>query len=257
MTWGAVAIAGASLVGGALQSRAGRQNAQTAQGMSEADRQFYQQQWANALRANRPNQTTDFGSSEWTQDDKGNWSQKVSLAAPEQARLGDYRQIAANRMAAAAGMDVTKPMRYDTTGYGSNAAANWTSQPGQFDPFASFKPQTPPTGYNPQLQGASQQYPGNTPTPAPTPAGPYQGLNMPTIDPSTLGTGGGAALGSPTNPAPVTPTPAPAPAPAPVAQTPAPAAAPDMDAIWKEMQARKAFQDNQWQLDSRNSSPGQ
>ena len=50
-----------------------------------------QQAWTDALRASRANQTTNLGSSTWTQDDKGNWSQNVALN-PEQQEIFNKQQ---------------------------------------------------------------------------------------------------------------------------------------------------------------------
>jgi len=40
--------------------------------------------WENQLRANRPNQTNQFGASTWSQDPIGNWTQNTQLNGPQQ-----------------------------------------------------------------------------------------------------------------------------------------------------------------------------
>jgi hypothetical protein len=53
---------------------------------------------------NRPNQNTPWGSINWTQDDKGNWTQNVSLSPAEQAALDSQQRIKQGMSGIAEGM---------------------------------------------------------------------------------------------------------------------------------------------------------
>lgn len=65
----------------------------------ERERQYNEMMWTRALQANRPNQYTPFGSSEWTQDPTtGAWTQRTSLNPQDQQRLDQFRGIASGRM---------------------------------------------------------------------------------------------------------------------------------------------------------------
>jgi len=230
------------ILGGASSIKTGRDNEKMIQQMRQDDQKFNVEQWDKASQYNRPNQSSDFGNLTWSKDANGNWTQSNMLAAPEAARLQDFRQMAANRMHAANQIDFTKPMTYDTTPYQSKAAQNWNGKTGLsgFDPFAAFS--------SPSADGAALGGGGAPPQqPAPPIAGP---------------SAGGAALGSPSNPAPIVPPGMQQPGAAPPPQQVAPpqtaqGPASDMDAIWAEMQKRKALEDNLWALNSQNSSPGQ
>jgi hypothetical protein len=118
--WGAAIAVGGSLLASSMQKKAGGQNAATAAGVSQADKDWWQKQNEAATTANRSNQETDFGTSKWTKDPTtGQWTQSSMLAAPEAARLQDARQMAADRMRAANNIDLSKP-------------ANWASGGGSF-----------------------------------------------------------------------------------------------------------------------------
>ena len=54
--------------------------------------------------ANRPNMNTPFGSSEWSQDAGGNWTNDVTLNAASQQALDDQQGITAGRSGIAQGM---------------------------------------------------------------------------------------------------------------------------------------------------------
>lgn len=69
--------------------------------LGRQDREYNQRMWAEQLRASRPNQSTPFGSSEWNQDENGNWTQTSRLNEQDQGRLDQFRGIAAQRMTAA------------------------------------------------------------------------------------------------------------------------------------------------------------
>lgn len=104
-----------------------------------------QQQYIDALRANRPNQYNPFGGLEWSQDDKGNWTQKVSMNPEDQARLDAFRKIAMGRLEKAGMIDLpTAKMNYDAMGLGSLAAAAGIGQgttgkrPWADSPYASM-----------------------------------------------------------------------------------------------------------------------
>jgi hypothetical protein len=175
MTWVAVGVAGASLVSGLIGSKKAGDSAKQAQAMSEADKKWAAEQVKNQTEANRVDQTSDFGSSKWTQDPTtGKWSQTTALAAPEAARLADYRQMAADRMRAANNIDLSKP-------------ANWASGGGTF---------IGPQGAGGNVPTIRQPHygPGNQLMPPPGPAG--GGQMMPPPNPGTPGA-----------PAPAAPTP--------------------------------------------------
>ena len=55
-------------------------------------------------KANRPNQYTPFGSSEWQQDAGGNWRQDINLSQGQQGALDDQMAITGGRSAIAKGM---------------------------------------------------------------------------------------------------------------------------------------------------------
>jgi hypothetical protein len=121
MVWAAIGAAAIGVVGGAMNAHAGKQNAQTAQGMSEADRQFYRDTYNQSLQDNRANQQTDFGSLSWQKDPTtGQWTQQNRLNPADAARLEDYRQIAADRMGAARGGYHTD---WNSLGFGNLAHA--------------------------------------------------------------------------------------------------------------------------------------
>lgn len=73
--------------------------------MSDAagqDRAYNEAMWTRALQANRPNQSTPWGSSSWTQDPQtGQWTQTQTLNPQDQQRLDMFRGIANQRMQAA------------------------------------------------------------------------------------------------------------------------------------------------------------
>ena len=120
MTWVAVATAGAGLLGGLLNKKSGDKAAQTSERMSEADRQFTRDMYDKTLQANRPNQQSDFGALTWAKDANGNWTQQNRLNPAEAARLEDFRQVAADRMAAAKGGYKTD---WNSLGFGKLANA--------------------------------------------------------------------------------------------------------------------------------------
>jgi hypothetical protein len=53
---------------------------------------------------NRPNQYTPWGSSEWSEDDQGNWTQNIRLSDQQQQALDDQMGIQAGRSDLAGGM---------------------------------------------------------------------------------------------------------------------------------------------------------
>lgn len=55
-----------------------------------------QQATAQQTQANRPNQQTDFGSTQWSQDANGNWTQQSSLAPGLQGLQNSFTQQLAN-----------------------------------------------------------------------------------------------------------------------------------------------------------------
>jgi len=228
MSWGAVAGAGVSLIGGFLNKQSGDKAADTSQRMSEEDRKFAREQRAYSLLANSANQNSDYGSSSWEVDpETGRRTQTVSMNPAEKARLEDFRQIAANRMRAAGNIQFAQgPMNYQNMGLGhlANAAGmtDGTGDSGQRGPMPTgtmgrYAKQAGSGGgmmMRPPMGGGGGMPQG--------PMGPPQGGGgMPPPQ------GGGQAPMTPRypsqqTPAPVTPTPAPAPA----APAPAPASAP-------------------------------
>lgn len=73
--------------------------------LGERDRQSNIDQTNLQTMANRPNQSTPWGSSSWTKDPvTGQWTQKQELNPQDQARLEQFRQIAGNRMQNAQGV---------------------------------------------------------------------------------------------------------------------------------------------------------
>ena len=104
MTWVAVATAGAGLLGSFMNKKSGDSAAKNSEAMAKADREFQERMYNQSLQDNRSNQTTDWGKLTWAQDPTTKkWTQENKLAAPEAARLEDFRQIAADRMGAAKG----------------------------------------------------------------------------------------------------------------------------------------------------------
>jgi hypothetical protein len=99
MVWAAIGAAAVGVVGGAINAKSGKQAAQTSAGMSQADRDFYNQTYQQSLGDNRATQTNDFGTQGWTKGPDGKWTQENKLNPAEAARLEDYRQVAADRMA--------------------------------------------------------------------------------------------------------------------------------------------------------------
>lgn len=133
------------VLGGALGSAIGgssanKESVQQGQGMDAA-------QWIAALRANRPNQTNASGAtSNWTQDDKGNWAQKTNFGPEEQKRRDLYNQLAFSRMQGAQGIDLSrysKPLDYNAIGLGAlNRAAGGQgttgARPNYNNPYVSL-----------------------------------------------------------------------------------------------------------------------
>ena len=72
--------------------------------------------------ANRPNQYTPWGSSEWSQDAEGNWSQNINLSGPQQGALDDQMNIQGARsglgldMFDRVGEEFGSPMDWDQFG---------------------------------------------------------------------------------------------------------------------------------------------
>jgi hypothetical protein len=209
MTWAAVAGAGISLIGGMFSKKGGQQSTAQAQGISQADKDWMAAQVDKQTAANRVNQSNDYGASTWSQDPKtGQWSQSTTMNPAEQARLQDFRQMAANRMAAANSMDLSKPMDWShgNVSSGPNAPGGVVATPrqGHYGPNG-YVPAPGMAG--PSGGGAQMAQPAMPQAPS--------GMGSPT------GWGGGAA---PVN-APIAPpsTPA-APAATPTAPPPTPAA---------------------------------
>lgn len=244
---------GAGLLGGFMQSKGGDKQQQALQGMSQADRDFYERMYGRSLSDNRANQYSDFGSLTWNQDPTtGKWSQTTSLNPAEQGRLADYRQIAADRMRNAMGMSANLPqgaMNWNAIGLGNIASAagvqgggnsdatadaragmgivgqpGWTRQNPLIGGNGRYMPmqgQQGPMGFGPQMGAAGGGFLGGQ---APTP----QGNSAP--PPGPAGLPGGRV---PYTPAPITAEPAaPAPGPQPPTGPAAPAApqVPDMSA---------------------------
>lgn len=117
------------IAGGAAMKKTGQQN--EAQRMAD---------WQAMLRANRPNQSTPFGSVEWTQDPKtGNWTQTSKLSPELQERLGSFNEIAKARMANAQGMQLpTGGIDYGRLGLGNIAKAANLTNPQSADPRAGM-----------------------------------------------------------------------------------------------------------------------
>jgi hypothetical protein len=97
-----------SAAGGLLNMGAGNKAKNISERNQQEDREFYRKMYADALRANRANQSNPWGDLNWSQDDKGNWNQKVSLNPQDQSRLDQWRGIAAGRMGQAGKMDMSK-----------------------------------------------------------------------------------------------------------------------------------------------------
>jgi hypothetical protein len=218
------------ILGGASASKTGKDNEKLIQELRTGDQEFNTAQWDKASLYNRPNQYSDYGSLTWGKDPTtGQMTQTNTMNPAEQARLGDFRAIAADRMGAARGMSMTSP-NINYNAFPSQAASTWKGpQAGtlnQYDPFASF---AGPTGGGAALGGGQPQSSSNP-------------VNFQAYQPPTGPSAGGAAL-----------------APAPAPSAPAAPAAPQMsqEDIWKYIQEQQALKDNLWSLNSQNSSPGQ
>ena len=239
MTWVAIAVGvGGAAINAYSANKTGKQQQQAAADMSADERQFAKEQYNQQLQDMRPDQKTDYGELTWTQDkDTGKWTQENKMNPAEAARLGDYRQIAADRMAAAKGISsqfAQGGINYEALGLGKLASAagvqgggnstaasaggNVIGQPswgmGQKQGMG-FPPNKPMPGFAP---------PGVTPNMAPGGAG--GGMLQP---PSPQGPGAaGGMQRQPYTPAPVVPDAPPPAAPPPAAPTaaPPPAAAP-------------------------------
>ena len=220
------------ILGGGSSIKTGKDNEKLIQSLRQEDQKFNTEQWDKAAQYNRPNQSSDFGSLTWSKDDKGNWTQTNTLNPAEQARLADFRQIAANRMGAAAGMSMTSP-NINYNAFPSQAAANWKGPPpgalNQYDPFANFGNASGPAAGGGAVGGPAPQQGNPVMIPGPSGGGGMLGQNWP-----------------------VTPQgPAPAPAPAPAA--PAAPQQPGQDAIaealrkFQEEQALAAWQQRDYQ----------
>lgn len=73
---------------------------QTAQQQAQLQQQFLQQQ----TQANRPTQTNPTGTSQWTQDANGNWTQNVTMSPTMQGLWNQYTGNIGQQGAAAGGM---------------------------------------------------------------------------------------------------------------------------------------------------------
>jgi len=121
MTWAMVASAGIGLIGGFIGKKQGDKNSANSAQMLKDQQKWQEERYRESLRDNRPDQISDFGSLQWTTDPvTGRMTQTNKLAAPEAARLEDYRQIAADRMAAAKG---GSKIDWNALGFGKMANA--------------------------------------------------------------------------------------------------------------------------------------
>jgi hypothetical protein len=224
----AAIMAGTALAGSYMASRSADKQRQQAGNMAAEDRDFTKEGWEAALRANRVNQYNPWGSSEWVQDEKGNWTQNQNLNPAEQSRLDDFRQIAANRMNAGKGINLSHfstPMDYESMGLGAIARAagvqpgGTTGQrPWANSPYSSragdyLRHQSGPSqGYAQTMQQHyGPQQPGPGPQgPPPPPQGPPPGMGPPPgamPRPPGLGPAGGPPSPNPSAPPPMTQTP--------------------------------------------------
>jgi hypothetical protein len=220
--WGAAIVAGGSIIGGIMNKKSGDSAAKNSEAMAKADRDWQEKMYGKTLQDNRPDQTNDFGQLKWTQDPTtGKWSQTSHLNPAEAARLEDYRQIAADRMATAKGGYHTD---WNSMGFGKLAKAalgiegdtggrSWANQKmastandflrnGQAPPnMAAQMGIGPPGGGGPGTANTGQYPNGINPTgipggggaPGPVTYQPgMQGANFSAGGPPS---GGGAALG--------------------------------------------------------------
>ena len=153
-----------------------------------------QQQYIDALRANRPDQSNPFGSLSWTEGPGGKWSQNVTMNPEDQKRLDMFRQIAASRLGQAGKIGLpTGAIDYDKMGLGSLAAAAGIGQgstgkrPWADSPYASM-------GGN-MLRNLQWSQPTQIPS----------WMNM--MSSSPIGMGGGGGGPPPPGPAPMAPQP--------------------------------------------------
>jgi len=111
---------GAGLLGSFLNKKSGDQAAKQSAEMAKADREWQEKMYGRTLNDNRPDQVNDFGSLSWETDPKTGKMRQVSHLNPaEAARLEDYRQIAARRMA-----DVKGGNKIDWNALGFGKMAN-------------------------------------------------------------------------------------------------------------------------------------
>jgi hypothetical protein len=194
MTWVAVGVGAMGLVSSFMGSKNANKQVQ---GMTQADKDWAAKQVSDQTQANRPNQSSDFGNLTWTKDPTtGQWTQTNQLNPAEASRLGDFRQIAANRMRAAGGIDLSylnKPLNFNAGNIGPQAAGGNT--PTIMQPHRTAAPGANPYNHS---AGGGAMMPGMMPTPA--------GMSSPMGQPPPGGpppTSGPAVPTDQANPAPV------------------------------------------------------
>jgi hypothetical protein len=123
MSWVAVIGAAGTVVGGMINKKSGDKQQESIGKFREEDLTANRENWANQLRANRFNKQGPTGSSTWSQDDQGNWNQKVALN-PEQQNLYDHMNwIKDKRLTNAGGIQFpgTAGIDYNSMGLGALA----------------------------------------------------------------------------------------------------------------------------------------
>jgi len=148
------AVAG-SVVSGVLGARSAKKQRNATQRAQEEEQKLY-----------RPNQYSPWGATEWTQDDKGNWTQKSTLDPQDAARLQQFRDIAGYRMEKAKSF-LHDPSEYKIDyswasrqprgslgGYLGGGGAQHTPVPTFSNPLSHFY-QPPPGGQRPMVPTAA------------------------------------------------------------------------------------------------------
>jgi hypothetical protein len=220
---GGIADLVGGIIGGATNIFGAKQGKDSNDQMRQEDKDWYAQQYAQALRANRANQNTPFGSTKWSVDKDGNWTQDTTLDEASQGRLNKFNGIADKRMDAAGGIDLSYLSHapdWGSLGLGAQAQAAGLGGGSQA---------LPANQQNPMLQGTNPYVQGNAanPMPQPMPGGP--GGGAPGGPGGSMGGNGAPAPGPIAAPAPV-PQPAPAPGPTPAPTAP-PVAQPSMEGM--------------------------
>jgi hypothetical protein len=124
MSWAAVIGAAGTVIGGMITKKSGDEQQESITNTRAEDLAANRENWANQLRANRFNKQGPTASSTWTQDDKGNWNQKIALNPEQQDLYDQMNAIKSSRLKNAAGIKLpTGPIDYNSMGLGALAQA--------------------------------------------------------------------------------------------------------------------------------------